>query len=67
MSAPSSKETSKLLVCCPDCRGGAAALAQGLYGHGADPVAGVFSQRIRFDLAELRAGPSSLGRSALFS
>ena len=36
MSTPCSKDTATLLVCCPDCRAVAAALAQLLYGHGAD-------------------------------
>ena len=59
-----------LLVHCPDRRGIVAALAQLLYGHGAnildadqhtDPVAGQFFQRIRFDLAEIHTdrSPSS--------
>lgn len=51
-----------LLVSCPDRKGIVAALAQVLYGHGAnildadqhtDPVAGMFFQRIRFDLSSL--------------
>jgi formyltetrahydrofolate deformylase len=51
-----------LLVCCPDRKGIVAALAQVLYGHGAnildadqhtDPDAGQFFQRIRFDTAGL--------------
>ncbi len=51
-----------LLVCCPDRRGIVAALAQVLYGHGAnildaaqhsDATAAQFFQRIRFDLSEL--------------
>ena len=55
-------ETGTLLVCCPDRRGLVAALAQLLYGHGAnildadqhtDPIAGWFFQRIRFDPAEM--------------
>ena len=55
-------ETATLLVTCPDGRGIVAALAQLLYGHGAnildadqhtDVSAGQFFQRIRFDLAEL--------------
>jgi formyltetrahydrofolate deformylase len=55
--------TATLLVSCPDRRGLVAALAQLLYGHGAnildadqhtDPVAKQFFQRIRFDLAEMR-------------
>ena len=51
-----------LLVSCPDRKGIVASLAQTLYGHGAnildadqhtDTVAGMFFQRIRFDLATL--------------
>ncbi|MCE9580309.1 MAG: ACT domain-containing protein, partial [Deltaproteobacteria bacterium] len=51
-----------LLVSCPDRKGIVASLAQVLYGHGAnildadqhtDPVAGMFFQRIRFDLATM--------------
>jgi len=63
MNAGSEKEqTATLLVCCPDRRGIVAALAQLLYGHGAniidaaqhtDPVGAVFFQRIRFDMAEM--------------
>jgi formyltetrahydrofolate deformylase len=59
---PAAAETATLLVHCPDRRGIVAALAQLLYGHGAnildadqhtDVAAGQFFQRIRFDLAEL--------------
>jgi formyltetrahydrofolate deformylase len=62
-------ETATLLVCCPDRRGIVAALAQLLYGHGAnildadqhtDAAAGIFFQRIRFDLAELHTDRRSL-------
>src|SRR5687767_15261093 len=51
-----------LLVHCPDQKGIVASLAQVLYGHGAnildadqhtDPVARMFFQRIRFDVASL--------------
>jgi formyltetrahydrofolate deformylase len=51
-----------LLVACPDRKGIVASLAQVLYGHGAnildsdqhtDAVAGLFFQRIRFDLSTL--------------
>src|SRR5262245_40803328 len=51
-----------LLVSCPDRKGIVASLAQALCGHGANPlaadqptaaVAGMFSQRIRFDLSSL--------------
>jgi len=61
--------TATLLVCCPDRKGLVAALAQLLYGHGAnilhadqhtDPVAGQFFQRIEFDLSELRTDRTSL-------
>lgn len=58
----SSSDYSTLLVSCPDRPGLVAALAQLLYGHGvnivdsdqhSDPVAGIFFQRIRFDLSAL--------------
>jgi formyltetrahydrofolate deformylase len=64
-------ETGTLLVSCPDRRGIVAALAQLLYGHGAnildadqhtDEEAGQFFQRIRFDLAELHTDRVSLER-----
>jgi formyltetrahydrofolate deformylase len=51
-----------LLVSCPDRRGIVASLAQVLYGHGAnildadqhtDPIAGMFFQRIRFDMSSM--------------
>ncbi|KPK16330.1 MAG: formyltetrahydrofolate deformylase [Myxococcales bacterium SG8_38] len=63
------EQTATLLVCCPDRRGLVAALAQVLYGHGAnildadqhtDPVAGQFFQRIRFDMSELHTDRRSL-------
>lgn len=63
------EQTATLLVCCPDRKGLVAALAQLLYGHGAnildadqhtDPVAGQFFQRIRFDLSELHTDRTSL-------
>lgn len=56
-------DTATLLVSCPDRRGLVAALAQLLYGHGAnildadqhtDQGAKQFFQRIRFDLSEMR-------------
>jgi len=65
----SESSTATLLVSCPDQRGIVAALAQLLYGHGAnildadqhtDTVAGIFFQRIRFDTAELRTDRTSL-------
>ncbi len=61
-----------LLVSCPDRKGIVAALAQVLYGHGAnildsdqhtDSVAGLFFQRLRFDLAELMTDKVALERS----
>jgi formyltetrahydrofolate deformylase len=64
--------TATLLVSCPDRKGLVAALAQLLYGHGAnildadqhtDPVLGQFFQRIRFDLAELHADRLTLERA----
>jgi len=60
-----------LLVSCQDRRGIVAALAQVLYGHGAnilaadqhtDPNAGQFFQRIRFDLADLHTDRIALER-----
>ena len=63
------EQTATLLVCCPDRKGLVAALAQVLYGHGAnildadqhtDPVAGQFFQRIKFDMAELHTDRRSL-------
>lgn len=71
MSANSST-LATLLVSCPDRRGIVAALAQVLYGHGAnivdsdqhtDSVAGLFFQRLRFDLAELMTDRVALERS----
>jgi formyltetrahydrofolate deformylase len=61
-----------LLVSCPDRRGIVAALAQVLYGHGAnildsdqhtDSDAGLFFQRLRFDLAELMTDRVTLERA----
>jgi formyltetrahydrofolate deformylase len=66
MSAPSH---ATLLVSCSDQPGIVATLAQTLYGHGAnildadqhtDTVAGIFFQRIRFDLAALRTDRTAL-------
>ncbi len=63
------EQTATLLVCCPDRKGLVAALAQVLYGHGAnildadqhtDPIANQFFQRIKFDLSELRTDRTSL-------
>ena len=59
---PPVENTATLLVSCPDRKGIVAALAQVLYGHGAnildadqhsDQIAGQFFQRIRFDLTEI--------------
>jgi formyltetrahydrofolate deformylase len=69
MAAPPESSTATLLVSCPDQKGIVAALAQLLYGHGAnildadqhtDAEAGVFFQRIRFDLTELRTDRTAL-------
>jgi formyltetrahydrofolate deformylase len=66
------RELATLLVSCPDRRGIVAALAQVLYGHGAnildsdqhtDPVALQFFQRIRFDLSELMTDKGTLERA----
>jgi formyltetrahydrofolate deformylase len=66
---PATPETATLLVTCPGRRGIVAALAQLLHGHGAnildsdqhtDTSAGVFFQRIRFDLSELVTDRTSL-------
>ena len=71
MNAPAST-LATLLVSCPDRRGIVAALAQVLYGHGAnildsdqhtDSMAGLFFQRLRFDLAELMTDRVALERS----
>jgi formyltetrahydrofolate deformylase len=72
MASSDPKSTATLLVCCPDQRGIVAALAQVLYGHGAnildadqhtDAVAGWFFQRIRFDLESLHTDRVSLERA----
>ena len=69
MATRAPAETATLLVCCPDRRGIVAALAQLLYGHGAnildadqhtDLQAGTFFQRIRFDLADLHTDRRTL-------
>jgi formyltetrahydrofolate deformylase len=71
MSSPSS-ERATLLVSCPDRRGIVAALAQVLYGHGAnifdsdqhtDPVAAQFFQRLHFDLSDLQTDRGTLERA----
>ncbi|HUQ05067.1 MAG TPA: formyltetrahydrofolate deformylase [Kofleriaceae bacterium] len=65
----STSHLATLLVSCPDRKGLVASLAQTLYGHGAnildadqhtDPLAGMFFQRIRFDLASLTTDRISL-------
>jgi formyltetrahydrofolate deformylase len=70
MDAPADG-TATLLVSCPDRRGLVAALAQLLYGHGAnildadqhtDPEACWFFQRIRFDLADIHTDRLALER-----
>lgn len=67
-----SPSLATLLVSCPDRRGIVATLAKVLYGHGAnildsdqhtDTVAGLFFQRIRFDLTELVTDRIGLERS----
>ena len=64
-------ELATLLVSCPDRKGLVAALAQLLYGHGCnildadqhtDQTAGMFFQRIRFDLRELHTDKVTLER-----
>ena len=71
MSSPES-ERATLLVSCPDRRGIVAALAQVLYGHGAnifdsdqhtDTVAAQFFQRLHFDLADLQTDRGTLERA----
>ncbi len=72
MKSRSEMELATLLVSCSDRRGIVAALAQLLYGHGAnildsdqhtDPVAEQFFQRIRFDLSELMSDRVTLERA----
>ena len=69
MATPEPPATGILLVSCPDRRGIVAALAQLLYGHGAnildadqhtDAIAGQFFQRIRFDLSEMHVDRAGL-------
>src|SRR5262245_26054977 len=69
MATRAPAETATLLVCCPDRRGIVAALAQLLYGHGAnildadqptDPDAGIFLPPLRFDLGELHTDRRTL-------
>ena len=72
MSKPPSDAVATLLVSCPDTRGIVAALAQLLYGHGAnildadqhtDAAAGQFFQRIRCDLSQIHTDRTSLERA----
>jgi formyltetrahydrofolate deformylase len=67
--AATSMELATLLVSCPDRKGIVASLAQLLYGHGAnivdssqhtDEIAGMFFQRIRFDLGTLTTDRETL-------
>jgi formyltetrahydrofolate deformylase len=69
MSGPRPDQVATLLVTCPDRRGIVAALAQLLYGHGAnildadqhtDPQAGMFFQRIRFDRSQIHTDRTAL-------
>jgi len=63
------ESVATLLVACPDRKGIVASLAQVLYGHGAnildsdqhsDAGAGMFFQRIRFDLSTLNTDKVAL-------
>jgi formyltetrahydrofolate deformylase len=69
MTAVAKENLGTLLVSCPDRRGIVAALAQVLYGHGAnildsdqhtDAEARLFFQRIRFDVSDLLTDRTSL-------
>jgi formyltetrahydrofolate deformylase len=71
MSNPS-PHVATLLVSCADRKGIVAALAQVLYGHGAnilgadqhtDTQAGQFFQRIRFDLSEIHSDRTAVERA----
>ena len=68
-TTPRPEDLGTLLISCADRRGLVAALAQVLAGHGAniidsdqhaDPVAGQFFQRIRFDASELTSDRATL-------
>ena len=68
----SEAERATLLVACPDRRGIVAALAQVLYGHGAnifdsdqhtDALAAQFFQRLHFDLTDLQTDRGTLERA----
>ncbi len=69
VSQSSVDQTATLLVCCSDRKGIVAALAQLLYGHGAnilnsdqhtDPLTEQFFQRIRFDMSEMHTDKLTL-------
>jgi formyltetrahydrofolate deformylase len=71
-AARASPQRATLLVSCPDRKGIVAALAQVLYGHGAnildadqhtDTHAGQFFQRIRVDLAEIHTDRVAIERA----
>jgi len=68
----STPELATLLVSCSDRRGIVAALAQVLYGYGAnildssqhtDSIAGQFFQRLRFDMSELQSDRATMERA----
>ena len=70
--SPPETQRATLLVSCPDRRGIVAALAQVLYGHGAnifdsdqhtDTVAAQFFQRLHFDLTFLQTDRGTLERA----
>jgi formyltetrahydrofolate deformylase len=72
MTGTAPEQLATLLVSCPDRRGLVAALAQVLFGHGAnildsdqhsDPIAKQFFQRIRFDASELLTDRGTLERA----
>jgi len=72
MPSVAASDLATLLVSCADRRGIVAALAQVLFGHGAniidsdqhsDPSAKHFFQRIRFDIAELMTDRGTLERA----
>src|SRR5688572_24185494 len=66
------EQLGTLLVSCPDQKGIVAAVAQVLFGHGAnildsdqhtDPIAGMFFQRIYFDLSTVESNRVALEAS----
>ena len=70
--SPNEADRATLLVSCADRRGIVAALAQVLYGHGAnildsdqhtDPLAAQFFQRLHFDLTDLQTDRGTLERA----